>query len=239
MIEVASIEDDPEEERIIRAHLERYARERNAEINVTWYRLAAAFITAGRRHDLILMDIDLPGMNGMEAATLLRTYDSETPLVFVTNLSQYAVRGYEVDALDFVVKPVGYHALSLRMDKALRVLSRRQETSVVLETRGAIRVVSSADISHVEVMGHNLIYHVRGASGMELVRVRGTMRGAEEQLQGRQFVRVSNSCLANLAHIRLVQGDSLRMASGDVLRISRSRKGDAMETIAAYLGGSI
>lgn len=239
MIEIASIEDDPEEERTIRAHLERYARERDIEINVTWHRLASDFMTAGRRYDLILMDIDLPGMSGMEAATLLRTYDAETPLVFVTNLSQYALRGYEVDALDFVVKPVGYHALSLRMDKALRVLRRRQETNVMLETREAVRVVSSADISHVEVKGHNLFYHVRGAAGMEQVRVRGTMRSAEEQLRGRPFVRISNSCLANLAHIRLVRGDSLRMASGDELRLSRSRKTTAMETIAAYLGGSI
>ena len=238
LVDIASIEDSPEEEQVLRAHLDRYARERGIELEVTWYRLAAEFVTAERRHDLILMDIDLPGMNGMETATLLRTYDTETPLIFVTNLSQYAVRGYEVDALDFIVKPVGYHALSLRMDKAMRVLERRRETRVVLATRGATRVVSASDISHVEVMGHNLVYHLLEAGGTEQVRVRGSMTAAEAQLGG-GFVRISNSCLANLSHIRLVQGGSLRMLSGDVLHFSRSRKGPAMETIAAYLGGSI
>ena len=227
MVDIASIEDSPEEEQVLRAHLDRYARERGIELEVTWYRLAAEFVTAERRHDLILMDIDLPGMNGMETATLLRTYDTETPLIFVTNLSQYAVRGYEVDALDFIVKPVGYHALSLRMDKAMRVLERHRETRVVLATRGATRV-----------MGHNLVYHLLEAGGTEQVRVRGSMTAAEAQL-GSGFVRISNSCLANLSHIRLVQGGSLRMLSGDVLHFSRSRKGPAMETIAAYLGGSI
>lgn len=239
MIEIASIEDNPEEERALRAHLERYQREHDVELKLTWYRSAAEFISAGRTYDLILMDIDLPGMNGMETAQLLRTYDSETPLIFVTNLAQYAVKGYEVDALDFVVKPVSYHALCLRMDKVMRILRRSRKTTVTLKTRGGIRVLCAADISYAEVVNHDLIYHVMGPSGMDEVKIRGTLRAAEEQLAEAQFVRISNSCLANLAHIRLVQGDSLRMASGDVLYFSRSRKQQAMETIAAYLGGSI
>lgn len=239
MIDIASIEDSPEEERALRAHLERYGREHGEEIKLTWHRTAPEFVAAAHKYDLILMDIDLPGMNGMEAATLLRTYDTETPLIFVTNLSQYAVRGYEVDALDFIVKPVSYHGLCLRMDKAMRILRRSRKTTIVLETRGGVRVLAASDISHVEVANHNLIYHVTGPAGTEEVKIRGTLHSAEEQLAEAQFVRISNSCLANLAHIRLVQGDSLRIASGDVLYFSRSRKQPAMETIAAYLGGSI
>ncbi len=239
MIEIVSIEDNLEEGQVLRSHLERYRRERGVELKLTWYRSANEFIAAARACDLILMDIDLPGMDGMEAATLLRTYDTATPLIFVTNLSQYAVRGYEVDALDFMVKPVSYHALCLRMDKALRILRRSRKTTVVLEGRGGIRVLDAADISHVEVANHSLVYYVVAPGGMEEVKIRGTLRSAEEQLAEARFVRISNNCLANLAHIRLVRGDSLAMASGDTLYFSRSRKQAAMETIAAYLGGSI
>ncbi len=66
------------------------------------------------------MDIDLPGINGMEAAQLLREENATTPLIFVTNLAQYAVKGYQVDALDFMVKPVGYGDFAMRMGRAMR-----------------------------------------------------------------------------------------------------------------------
>ena len=114
MYQIISIEDDPAEAEVLRHHVERFSRENNVELSLTWLRTAADFLERHRPADLILMDIDLPGISGMEAATLLRSYDSETPLIFVTNLAQFAIKGYEVDALDFVVKPVGYHDFAHR-----------------------------------------------------------------------------------------------------------------------------
>ena len=93
------------------------------------------------------MDIDLPGMSGMEAAGLMRAYDEETPLIFVTNLAQYAIRGYEVDALDFIVKPVSWYHFSMRMDKAMRAMRRHSATGrLKVSTRSGVRVIPPADV---------------------------------------------------------------------------------------------
>lgn len=236
MYQIISIEDDPAEAEVLRHHVERFSRENNVELSLTWLRTAADFLERHRPADLILMDIDLPGISGMEAATLLRSYDSETPLIFVTNLAQFAIKGYEVDALDFVVKPVGYHDFALRMKKALRVMRRHTGQALTVAARDATTVFSTNDLVYVEVTNHELSYHVEGTG---VVSGRGSLRELEATLAERPFCRVSNSCLANMDHIRQVRRDCLVMSDGSELFFSRSRKRPAMETVAAYLGGSL
>lgn len=239
MIHIASIEDNPAEEDVLRAHLSRYAKEKNVELDVAWFSSAVEFMSQKRAFDVILMDIDLPGVNGMEAATLLRTYDEETPLIFVTNLAQYAVKGYEVNALDFIVKPVGYQSFSVRLDKALRVLERKRGKTIAIYTRDTLRVLSTADIAYIEVTNHELIYHVVSAGEDERVQVRATLKSAEAELDSASFTRISNSCIINMSHVKRVAGDALYMKNGETLYFSRSRKKPAMEALAAFLGGSI
>lgn len=239
MIHIASIEDNPDEESVLRAHLERYSKEKSIELDITWFSSAFEFISQKRSFDIILMDIDLPGVNGMEAATLLRTYDEETPLIFVTNLAQYAVKGYEVNALDFIVKPVGYNSFSVRLDKAMRILQRKKGKTIAIYTRDTLRVLSTSDIAYIEVVNHDLIYHVAENGADERVQVRATLKSAEAELDPTSFTRISNSCIINMGYVKRIQGDALHMKNGDTLYFSRSRKKPAMEALAAYLGGSL
>lgn len=238
MIHIASIEDNPAEEDAIRAHLNRYAKEKNVQLDITWFSSSMEFISQKRTFDIILMDIDMPGINGMEAATLLRTYDEETPLIFITNLAQYAVKGYEVDALDFIVKPIGYSSFAVRLDKAMRVLQRKTGNVIAIYTRDNLRVLSTASIAYIEVSNHELIYHVFETDNEERIEVRGSLKSAESELGDGSFTRISNSCIINMGYVRRVQGDTLYMKNGDVLYFSRSRKKPAMEAIASFLGGS-
>lgn len=75
-------------------------------------------------YDLIFLDIQMPGLNGMEAATALRKKDSSVLLVFVTNMAQYAVRGYDVNAAGFILKPVSYYDFLMRMRKCIGICRR-------------------------------------------------------------------------------------------------------------------
>ena len=93
MYRVLIVEDTPAEADLLRALLARYSAEKDVELSATVMSSALEFIESRRVADLVLMDIDMPGINGMEAAEVFRTYDAETPLIFVTNLAQYAVRG--------------------------------------------------------------------------------------------------------------------------------------------------
>ena len=237
MYRILIVEDTPAEEAVLHAHIERYAKEHDLDLSIVWHK--SSFDVAGgdvRGFDLIFLDIDLPGIDGMEAARAFRTYDERTPIIFVTNLANYAIRGYEVDALDFVVKPVAYYDFALRMDKAIRVIRRRAGRTVSILMDGILRVMPASDLTFVEVSNHNLAYHL--ASG-EVITARGTLSKLEKELADSSFVRISNSCLANMVHIRQIRGANLHMDDGNDIYFSRSRKKPAMETIARYLGGSL
>ena len=243
MYNVLIVEDDDEMARTLTESLSRYASEFGLDFNVTRCGNAVLFLKNRRTYDLVLMDIDLPGINGMEAATLLRSYDTQTPLIFVTNLAQYAVRGYEVDALDFIVKPISYYNFSMRMDKAVRVMRRNERSRLQVKTRTGIRILPLRDIVYIEMVNHDLVYHLAGDDpgddNAEPMRVRGTLAKLEEEFEGGPFLRISKGCIVNMDHIRSIRDGMVHMSDGTTLYASRSRRRPALETFADYLGGSI
>ena len=237
MPNIALVEDEPEAADVLAAFIARYADEKGLELAVTRFGNAMDFEMTHQHFDLVFMDIQMPGINGMEAAQLMRTYDSETPIIFVTNLAQYAVKGYEVDALDFIVKPVTYFNFRMRMDKAMRRIRRNASRSIAIGTRDGMRVVALSDIEYVEVSKHDLSYHL--VDEEEPLVVYGSLVAFEQEVEGGPFVRISNSCLVNMNRVRAVRGSELVMHGGEVLYFSRSRKRDAVATITIFLGGSI
>lgn len=235
MFKVLMVEDRASDAQALERMLARYAEEHDEDFQVTRVATAMELPEDHNPYDLIFMDIGLPGINGMEAAQLLRSYDTQTPLIFVTDLAQYAVRGYQVDALDFIVKPVEYYDFALRLDRALRIARRERNDKVTIVTRDGMRVFRTSDLVFVDIMGHDLSYHL--ANG-ETVTLRGSLTKAAEQLPEESFVRISNSCLVNMGHIDAVKRDCVRVSTGDNLYFSRPKHKMALATITNYLGGS-
>ena len=205
MPNIALVEDEPEAADVLASFIARYADEKGLELVVTRFGNAMDFEMTHQHFDLVFMDIQMPGINGMEAAQLMRTYDSETPIIFVTNLAQYAVKGYEVDALDFIVKPVTYFNFRMRMDKAMRRIRRNGSRSIAIGTRDGMRVVALSDIEYVEVSKHDLSYHL--VDEEDPLVVYGSLVAFEQEVEGGPFVRISNSCLVNMNRVRAVRGN--------------------------------
>ena len=235
MYRMLIVEDTPAEADLLRGHLQRYASEKNLSFSIETLSSALEFINSRHVADLIFMDIDMPGINGMEAAEVLRTYDAETPLVFVTNLAQYAVRGYSVDAVDFVVKPVEYGDFAMRMDRAMRAVARNAARTLALPTADGMRVIAQRDITYVDLVKHDVRYHL--VDGTEL-RERGSLRAAEQRLDSQSFLRISSGCLVNMARVERIGRESVTVAGGAELFYSRSQRKRALETLANYVGRS-
>lgn len=237
MLRVALVEDSREEADALRGHLERYGRAKDIGMTVACFANAMEFMDARQVYDLVFLDIDLPGISGMELAGLIRTYDAEVALIFVTNLAQFAVRGYEVNALDFVLKPVSYFNFAMRMDKVMRLMRRKSDGHVVVETREQTHVVAFDDLVYVAVSNHKLSFRVRGVDG--LLGSRGSLKVMEARLADGPFVLISSSCLVNMNYVRSYRGTSLLLTNGEELYFSRPKRREATEKIAAFFGGSI
>ncbi len=235
VLRVLIVEDDDDQANTIRGYLDRFSEQHGVSIQVSRMRSALELLDGKRRFDLILMDIDLPGISGMDAIRKLREYDQETQVIFVTNLAQYAVSGYEVDALDFMVKPVRYIDFMIRMEKALRVLSRRQDKNLLITNREGVQIISSRNLAYADVLDHEIAYHL--VSG-ELITHRASLNKLEEELEGLSFVRISKSCLVNVLHVRSIVGAAITMTTGDVVYVSRNMRKTALAAIANYYGGN-
>lgn len=230
------VEDDPQAAEALRSYLARYGREVDASFSVETLGSALEFLDGRHAADIVFLDIGLPGINGMEAAEIMRQTDEVTPIIFVTDLAQYAVRGYQVDALDFMVKPVGYEDFALRMGRAMRVMARNADAAVSIPTADGTRIVPVRDIIYVEILRHDLYWHVAGLS--EPLRVRGSLTAEEERLGGR-FCRISASHLINMGQVSVMRGIGVTMSDGSELTFSRSRKKASLEALARFAGGSV
>ena len=235
MLRIAIVEDDPSTRQILQGFVEQYAAEQGLECTVTPYEDGAQ-IAAGYHpgYDIIFMDVEMPGMGGFSAAAQIRAVDSEAVLVFVTNMAQYAIRGYEVDALDYVLKPVDYYQFSTKLERALQRIQRRRGGQVALQVSGGVQLLDTDDILYLETRDRLLHYH----TATDTWSVRGSLLKAEKDLVAYHFARCNQCYLVNLRHVRGVQDDFVQVGE-ERLEISRRQRAAFLAAVAAYVGGAL
>ena len=184
------------------------------------------------RPDIALVDIQMPGLNGMEAAAALRKKDSSVLLVFVTNMAQYAVRGYDVNAAGFILKPVSYYDFLMRMRKCIGILQTRVEEYVTLNMRQGIIRLPARDILYIEVNRHMLTYH----TFKDTVQTTGSLAETEVSLRGSGFLRCNSCYLVNPKAIQAVLGYDIRLINGETIQISHPKKKQFMQDLNIWLG---
>lgn len=233
MYRILIVEDERDEYLILRHHLERFASEQDVDFSISWLSTAFNFNESIGHYDLIFMDIEMPGINGMEAAQLLRETDPTTPLIFVTNLAQYAMMSYEVDALDFMVKPVPYGRFESHMRRAMRTLRANAGGSIVIPQRDGARVLRISSIIYIDVRGHELTFHLDDG---DTFTTRGKLTDVEKATGNSSIIRVSKSCLVNINAIDSVKGPDIKLSTGETIALSRSMRKQVLNQITAYLG---
>jgi len=232
---IAIVEDDQTEAAKLRQYFDQYTAERGTIFKISHFESAEQFLGKYEPvYDIVLLDIMLPKMNGMEAAVKLRELDETTTIIFVTNMAQFAVRGYEVDAFDFVVKPVSYSNFSLKLQRALNKLSSRRETEVIVSTSEGMFRIASSQIRYIEISGHRLVYHTTSGT----IGSYGTLKEVEAILSDKVFVRCNSSYLVNLNYVRAIRGHTVLVGS-DELPISRPKKKPFVQAVNDFLGGGI
>lgn len=233
MLRIAVVEDEAAYARNLVKFCTKYGKEKQEDVSVVCYDNPILFIEKYRgEFDLILMDILMPQMNGMECARRLRKRDENVMLCFVTNMAQYAIQGYEVGAVDFIIKPVTYDEFSMKLDRITRILKKQAAATILISSRNAMIKVDIRELYFVEVYNHSLIYH----TGKGSYEAYGKLSSLEEDERFSRFIRVSPSHLVNCSQVSAVMDDCL-VVKGVQIPISRRRRKECLEKMAAILGG--
>lgn len=186
-------------------------------------------------YDLLFMDIRLPDMLGIDAAKQIRKVDENVMIVFVTNLTQYAIEGYSVNAYDYILKPLLYGAFEVKLGRILNVLSHQNAKNwLTLKTKQTTFRVERNSILYVEVDGHDLIFHTDQGD----YHVWGTLSKYEQELGEGRFSRCNACYLVNLNYVQAVRGNTVTVR-GVELSVSRPRRKDFLSDLARYKGGSV
>ncbi len=232
MIRIAIVEDEKVYAEQLQEYLKQYEAEYEETFTLQLFQDGDEIVEGYRpEYDLILMDIQMKFVDGMTAAEQIRKMDKDVLIIFITNMAQYAIRGYEVSAFDFILKPVTYFAFSQKLKRAVQQCRQQEKKYMTIRVAGGIARIALDQINYMESMKHQIIVHTE----TEEYTMTGTMKELEEQLAAEHFFRCNSGYLVNLAKVRRVNGNEV-LAGTDVLAISRPRRKAFMAALTDYMG---
>ena len=200
LLRVAIVEDDDSYAETLQEYLNKYEQENEVRFQVVRYEDGADLVEKYHGDfDILIMDIELKFMDGMTAAQHIRKMDSNVIIIFVTNMPQFALKGYQVDALDYVLKPISYYAFSQRLERALERMERRSAKKyITLHLKGRVQKVNILNIMYIEALQHDLIYHM-DKDGDDVLVIILSDRTYEQQIRGHMEDALHTAEAANLA----------------------------------------
>ncbi|MCX4312823.1 MAG: LytTR family DNA-binding domain-containing protein [Clostridia bacterium] len=242
---IGIVDDEPDVVQALSDMLTRYKDDKNRgggytfEFNICTYGSGDEFLNDSPDHfDIIFLDINMPGANGLQTAKRVRDAGSAAAIIFVTHYAQYAVKGYEVNAVGYLVKPIDERVFRRNLDRTFESLKSRQAQKLRIKTEHGIEVVLVSDIVYIEVQIHNIIFHTLVNGEHVEHRVRGTMRGVCADLAPFDFSQCSAAYLVNLRHITALKNKEVYLHGNKVLPVSRKFYKQFSDSFVRYMGSA-
>ena len=233
MTRIAIVEDEAAVREQLAGYVQRYTRQYGTPFEVTEFADGMEILEDYRpQFDIIFLDVEMKHLDGMETARRIRERDGGVLIVFITNMAQYAIKGYAVGALDYVLKPVPYFAFSQQLQKVEEQLRRRTRHYLAVPVEGGLRRLDTSRIYYIESEGHRVHFYTEEGD----FAAPGALKALEEKLADRPFARCNSGYLVNLAQVQAVQQNTVEVGPYE-LQVSRPKRKSFLAALTDYIGG--
>jgi DNA-binding LytR/AlgR family response regulator len=218
MIHIAICDDEPPHAAEIRRLTENWAQSRGQAAKLSVYHSAEALLFAladSVQMEILLLDVQMPGMDGVALARKLRRNDKSLQIVFISGFADYMPYGYDVGAVHYLLKPVNAGKLSEVLDRAVELL-KRSKRYVVFDVSGESVRVAAEDIVYAEAFSHEIELHSAG----RVLNLRMSMNRLEEVL-GEGFFRCHRSFIVHLRYVEGIRRNAVILEGGGSIPLSR------------------
>ena len=234
-INIAICDDENLQVELLETYVLNWAKERNKKIQVKLFYNAESFDFAwsmDKTYNIILLDIEMPGKNGIELAKKIRKEDSLINIIFITAISDYISEGYDVEAINYLIKPIKEDKLYECLDRAIEKIPIEEKT-ILIDVDGEIIRLIEKDILYIEAFSHSVDIH----TSQETYRVRKNISTMESELDQNSFIRCHRSYIVNLRHIKRIGKTDIVLDNDDLIPVSRRQYSNTNMAFIKHHGG--
>lgn len=236
MITIAICDDEDIVRIQLQSFCQQFMKEQNIFIHTVLYHTAEELLTDwSEAIDIVLLDIQMEKLNGMDAARRIRELNSTVIIMFITNMLSYAIEGYQVHASHFIPKPISYEQFHGALNQSLQILEKQHHSHLLLHTTTEWIRIPMNQILYVESARNRVRIHTMSAHH----ETYATMQDMERQLNAECFFRSHSGYLLNLLAVRRINGLTAIMSNGDSVLISKYRKKELIERLTNVLGDQL
>lgn len=230
MYRIAVCDDNPGDIAYVTALTEEWSRAENLPVQIMGFPSAEAFLffyEEEKNTDILLLDVEMGGMSGLDLAKRLRRTGAGLQLIFITGYMDYIAEGYDVDALHYLLKPVTGEKLCSVLQKAAARLKNREKELVLELPDGMVRL-PLYEIRYLEVMKNYVTVHAE-----ETYSIKRPLNGLEPELDG-SFYRTHRSYLVNLRYVKRITRSEVILKDGTEVPLARGKYDGINQAMIAY-----
>lgn len=226
-----------DDEKVIRDQIELFIREQKNEYSVVHYDSGERLLSNGKFFDLVFLDIQMEGRNGIDIARELRSRKKCNVLIFVTGAKEYVFEAFDVSAFHYLLKPLEERKFTEIFNRAKALIDKsKSEEALILKSKGKYIRIYRDNILYIESRARKVEVHT--VTGIE--ELYASMASLEEKL-GEMFYCCYKGIIVNLAYIEEYDREKVVLTNGEILYLSRRKYSEFVKVYLQYLrsGGKL
>lgn len=210
IVNFAICDDSSADNDMIEHNIIKYATQKMIDFNITKFINGSDFINSSKsfKYDIVLLDVEMPGMNGIEVAKQLRAFDEDILIIFITHYQGYAFQASQAIPMGFLIKSIDYKKLSALLDRCLRIVSSRQirEILINIHTKDTNLWVDEIKIVFIEKDRNRLNLYMNDG---DCIVIYDSMSKISPFLDDKYFIEVYKGLVVNYLYVKRIAGDTL------------------------------